>query len=176
MDGWSVATGRDTLVVDCTSFNDQTWFDRLEFHSDALHVVERYTPISLTPHLRSHHSRTQRCFHRPWKMSMPLYRRLEKDASIVGIHVCGVRRRAYVWTSSQAAEQVRRRFEMSHRFLASMGAVAVVDRSRVAGAGTRRGQAQSAVRRRPQRRLGLCHVHRWPPDLQGVWTTAPSPH
>src|SRR5580698_10783977 len=37
----------DTLVVDSTSFNDQTWFDRAgNFHSDALHVVERYTPLS----------------------------------------------------------------------------------------------------------------------------------
>ena len=35
----------DTLVVDVTSFNDQTWFDRAgNFHSEALHVVERYTP------------------------------------------------------------------------------------------------------------------------------------
>ena len=45
--GWS--NGRwegDTLVVDVTGFNDQTWFDRAgNFHSDALHVVERYTPL-----------------------------------------------------------------------------------------------------------------------------------
>ena len=43
------STGRwegDTLVVDVTSFNDQTWFDRAgNFHSDALQVVERHTPI-----------------------------------------------------------------------------------------------------------------------------------
>ncbi len=43
--GWS--RGRwegDTLVVDVTGFNDQTWFDRAgNFHSEALHVVERYT-------------------------------------------------------------------------------------------------------------------------------------
>jgi hypothetical protein len=37
----------DTLVVDVTSFNDLTWFDRAgNFHSDELHVVERYTPRS----------------------------------------------------------------------------------------------------------------------------------
>ena len=35
----------DTLVVDVVDFNDQTWFDRAgNFHSDELHVVERYTP------------------------------------------------------------------------------------------------------------------------------------
>ena len=36
----------DTLVVDVTKFTDATWFDRSgNFHSDALHVVERYTPL-----------------------------------------------------------------------------------------------------------------------------------
>ena len=36
----------DTLVVDVVHFNDQTWFDRAgNFHSEELHVVERYTPI-----------------------------------------------------------------------------------------------------------------------------------
>ena len=48
--GWS--NGRwdgDTLVVDVTSFVDQTWFDRAgNYHSDALHVVERYTPLGPT--------------------------------------------------------------------------------------------------------------------------------
>ena len=34
----------DTLVVDLRNFNDQTWFDKAgNFHSDALHVVERYS-------------------------------------------------------------------------------------------------------------------------------------
>ena len=46
--GWSNGHwAGDTLVVDVTDFNDQTWFDRAgNFHSDALHVVERYTPIT----------------------------------------------------------------------------------------------------------------------------------
>lgn len=34
----------DTLVVDVTSFNDRTWLPGTgTFHSDALHVTERYT-------------------------------------------------------------------------------------------------------------------------------------
>jgi hypothetical protein len=45
--GWS--NGRwegDTLVVDVTSFNADTWFDSAgNFHSEALHVVEQYTPM-----------------------------------------------------------------------------------------------------------------------------------
>ncbi len=60
--GWS--RGRwegETLVVDVTDFNDQTWFDRAgNFHSDALHVVERYTPRqSVSPHVRGHHRRPE---------------------------------------------------------------------------------------------------------------------
>ena len=46
--GWSVGHWEgDTLVIDVTSQVDRTWFDRAgNFHSDALHVVERYTPAS----------------------------------------------------------------------------------------------------------------------------------
>ncbi len=37
----------DTLVVDVTGFNGKNWFDRAgNFHSDALHLVERFTPIT----------------------------------------------------------------------------------------------------------------------------------
>jgi hypothetical protein len=37
----------DTLVVEVANHNEQTWFDMAgNFHSDALHVVERYTPRS----------------------------------------------------------------------------------------------------------------------------------
>jgi hypothetical protein len=37
----------DTLVVDVSGFNDQTWLAGTgTFHSDALHIVERYTRVS----------------------------------------------------------------------------------------------------------------------------------
>jgi hypothetical protein len=74
----------DTLVVDVTSLNDQTWFDRAgNFHSDALHVVERYSPLS--PDALSYEATIEdpNVFSRPWKMSMPLYRRLEKNAQLL---------------------------------------------------------------------------------------------
>jgi hypothetical protein len=36
----------DTLVVDVTGFNDKTWLSGTgTFHSDALHIVERYTRV-----------------------------------------------------------------------------------------------------------------------------------
>jgi hypothetical protein len=74
----------DTLVVDVTSLNDQTWFDRAgNFHSDALHVVERYTPLS--PDALTYEATIEdpKVFSRPWKMSMPLYRRLDKNAQLM---------------------------------------------------------------------------------------------
>lgn len=83
--GWSV--GRwdgDSLVIDVTSLNDQTWFDRAgNFHSDALHVVERYTPMGPN-HLQYEATiEDPNVFTRPWKISMPLYRRMEKTARVM---------------------------------------------------------------------------------------------
>ena len=83
--GWS--RGRwegDTLVVDVTNFNDLTWFDRAgNFHSDALHVVERYTPISAYHLIYDVTIEDPKVFTRPWKMSMPIYRRFEKDKQLL---------------------------------------------------------------------------------------------
>jgi hypothetical protein len=74
----------DTLVVDVTDLNDQTWFDRAgNFHSDKLHVVERYTRTS--PDVISYEATVDDpiVFTRPWKITMPLYRRLEKNAQVL---------------------------------------------------------------------------------------------
>ena len=83
--GWS--RGRwdgETLVVDVSSFNDQTWFDRAgNFHSEALHVVERYTPISADALRYEATIEDPKVFTRPWKISLPLYRRLEKNVQLL---------------------------------------------------------------------------------------------
>jgi hypothetical protein len=74
----------DTLVMDVTALNDQTWFDRAgNFHSDKLHVVERYTRTS--PDVISYEAIIEDpiVFTRPWKISMPLYRRQEKNAQLL---------------------------------------------------------------------------------------------
>jgi hypothetical protein len=74
----------DTLVVDVTGQNDQTWFDRAgNFHSDALHVIERYTPLSADALTYQATIEDPKVFSRPWKMSMPLYRRLDKNAQLM---------------------------------------------------------------------------------------------
>ena len=74
----------DTLVVDTTHFNGLTWFDAAgNFHSDQLHVVERYTPI--TPHHIDYEATIEdpEVFTRPWTMRMPLYRRLEDGLQLL---------------------------------------------------------------------------------------------
>ena len=83
--GWS--NGRwegETLVVDVTSQNDKTWFDRAgNFHSDALHVVERYTPRSADTLTYEATIEDPKVFSRPWKISMPLYRRADKNMKLL---------------------------------------------------------------------------------------------
>ena len=83
--GWSVGKWEgETLVVDVTSLNDQTWFDRAgNFHSDALHVVERYTATGPDHLLYEATMEDPKTFSRPWKISMPLYRRMEKNARLM---------------------------------------------------------------------------------------------
>jgi hypothetical protein len=74
----------DTLVVDVKDFTDATWFDRAgNFHSDALHVVERYTPMG--PNVIRYEATIEdpRVFTRTWKISMPLYRHLEPNAQLM---------------------------------------------------------------------------------------------
>jgi hypothetical protein len=74
----------DTLVVDVTSLTDQTWLDRAgNFHSDALHVVERYTPRGPDALTYTATIEDPKVFSRPWTISMPLYRRLEKNAQVL---------------------------------------------------------------------------------------------
>lgn len=74
----------DTLVVDVAQFTDQTWLDRSgNFHSEALHVVERYTrsgPDHITYGVTIEDPEV---FSEPWQMSMPLYRRQEENIQLL---------------------------------------------------------------------------------------------
>jgi hypothetical protein len=74
----------ETLVVDVTGLNDQSWFDRAgDYHSEALHVVERYRRTS--PDVISYEATIEdpKVFTRPWKIRMPLYRRQEANAQLL---------------------------------------------------------------------------------------------
>jgi hypothetical protein len=88
VDTWmGQSTGRwegDTLVVDTIGFNDQTWFDRAgDFHSEALHVTERFTRKS--PDVLDYEVTIEdpKVFTRPWKIQMPLYRRQDQNAQLM---------------------------------------------------------------------------------------------
>jgi len=74
----------DTLVLDVTGLDERTWFDRAgDFHSDELHVVERYTMAS--PDIINYEATIQdpKVFSKPWKVRMPLYRHVEKNARLM---------------------------------------------------------------------------------------------
>jgi hypothetical protein len=74
----------DTLVVDVRNFNDQTWFDHAgNFHSEKLHVVERYSMTDSDHILYEATIEDPKVFTRPWKISMPLYRVVDKNARLL---------------------------------------------------------------------------------------------
>jgi hypothetical protein len=75
---------KNTLVVDVTNFNGKNWFDRAgNFHSEALHLVERYSPISADAIRYEVTIEDPNVFTRPWTIAMPLYRRLEPNATVL---------------------------------------------------------------------------------------------
>jgi hypothetical protein len=83
--GWS--RGRwdgDTLVVEVTDLNGETWFDRAgNFHSEEMHVTERYTPTSADHLMYEATIEDPKVFTRPWKIRMPLYRRVEQGKKLL---------------------------------------------------------------------------------------------
>ena len=87
--GWS--NGRwegESLVIDVTSLNENTWFDRAgNHHSNQLHVVERWTPRSADTLMYEARIEDPKTFSRPWTIRMPLYRRVEEGARIME-HKC----------------------------------------------------------------------------------------
>ena len=88
VDSWmGQSVGRwegETLVIEANGFNDSTWFDRSgNHHSEAMKVTERYTRTA--PDVISYEATIDdsNVFTRPWKISFPLYRRLEKNVQIM---------------------------------------------------------------------------------------------
>ena len=83
--GWS--NGRwegDTLVIEVTGNNDQTWFDRAGNHHGAmLKVTERYTLMDPNHIQYEATIEDQETFSQPWKISMPLYRRLDNNVQLL---------------------------------------------------------------------------------------------
>jgi hypothetical protein len=74
----------NTLVVDVVYFTDQTWFDRAgNFHSDALHLVERFIPAG-PDHINYEVAvEDSNVFTRPWTMRTVFYRRKEPNVRVL---------------------------------------------------------------------------------------------
>lgn len=81
----------DTLVVDVIHFNNESWFDHAgNFHSEALHLVERLT-LAGPDHINYEVVvEDPNVFTKPWKMSMPLYRRKEPNVRILEYEAGGL--------------------------------------------------------------------------------------
>ncbi|HXX44419.1 MAG TPA: hypothetical protein VEJ38_06800 [Candidatus Acidoferrales bacterium] len=82
---------RNTLVVDVTDLGDQTWLDAAgNYHSDQLHVVERYTMLGPDTMKYEATMDDSMVYARPWTIRVLLYRdkapgaRIEEDECIDG--------------------------------------------------------------------------------------------
>ena len=72
----------NSLVINLTNFNGYTWFDMAgNFHSDALKVVERYTPINADTLQYEATITDPKVFTRPWTIRMAIQR--QKDIGIL---------------------------------------------------------------------------------------------
>lgn len=74
----------DTLVVDVADFNEETWLDRSgNFHSDQLHVVERWRFIDANT--LEYHATLEdpNVFSRPWSLSVFLHRHREPNFQLI---------------------------------------------------------------------------------------------
>ena len=70
----------DTLVVDVTQQNDKTWLDMAgDFHSDALHVVERYRMTGPDTIQYEATLEDPKVFTKPWSITIALHRRTDRD-------------------------------------------------------------------------------------------------
>jgi len=70
----------DTLVVDVSNNNDKTWFDMAgNFHSEALHVIERYRMTDPATIQYEATIEDAKVFTKPWTINIALHRRTDRD-------------------------------------------------------------------------------------------------
>lgn len=74
----------ETFVITATGMNGQAWFDRAgNFATAKLKVTERYTRIAPDHLMYEATIEDPDTFTKPWKISFPLYRRIERDAQLM---------------------------------------------------------------------------------------------
>jgi hypothetical protein len=73
----------DTLVVDVIDLGDQTWLDKAgNFHSDQLHVVERYTMLNANTISYEARLEDPKTYTKPWTIRLQLSRDTHPGARI----------------------------------------------------------------------------------------------
>ena len=71
-------------MIDVTDHMEDTWFDRAgNYHSDALKVTERYSAVDANTLQYQATIEDPKVFSRPWKISMPLYRRRDPNMQLM---------------------------------------------------------------------------------------------
>src|SRR5262249_40428187 len=74
----------DVLVVNVDSLNGNQWLDRAgNYTSENVRIIERFSNID-ADHIQYEATITDpTVFTRPWKISLPLYRRIEPNAQLM---------------------------------------------------------------------------------------------
>lgn len=73
----------NTLVIDTTNLTDETWLDVVgDFHSEALHVIERLTMMDSDTILYEATMDDPKVYTRPWTIAFPL-RRMENGHEVM---------------------------------------------------------------------------------------------
>jgi len=74
----------DTLVIEVTGQMEESWLDGAgNFHGPSMRVQERYTPMGPNVLMYEATITDPDVFTKPWKISMPLYRRLDKNMQLL---------------------------------------------------------------------------------------------
>jgi hypothetical protein len=74
----------DTLVVDVTDFIEDTWLDRAgNYHSDALHVIERWQYVDANTLRYRATLEDAKVYSRPWNIDVLLYRHREPHFQLI---------------------------------------------------------------------------------------------
>src|SRR5918995_782975 len=74
----------ETLVIEVTGQMPETWLDSSgNFHGPGMKVQERYTPAGVNVLMYEATITDLEVFTRPWKISMPLYRRLDRNMQLL---------------------------------------------------------------------------------------------
>ncbi len=136
----------DTLVVDVGNNNDKTWLDMAgDFHSDALHVVERYRMTDANTIQYEATIEDAKVFTKPWTIRVDLHRRTDRD-------------RLYEYVCQAEAEEANGAFTREPRTWYP-GDGTPTPAMTAAGAPPAPPKAATNIRRRPDGK----------PDLQGFY-------